>query len=204
MANVKILFEDNHMLVAVKPGGLLTQPTELEADCLVARLKKQAGLKFLEPIHRLDKVSSGIVVLAKSSKALSRMMKSLRERTCSKAYLALTDKKPTETKAVLKHSLLREDFKTKPGAQGKEARLSYEVLGKKGPYYLISIDLDTGRYHQIRAQLSAIGCPIVGDAKYGSSKPFKKGAIALHHKTMSLPHPISGEIKTFTAPACFE
>lgn len=201
MANIRILFEDNHLLVVDKPSGLLTQPTALEADCLVSRLKKQQGITFLEPIHRIDRVTSGIVVLAKTSKALSRLMEALRKKTCSKQYIALVEKRPNPPEGMLEDLLEHGSFRAikGEGPKAKKALLTYQLKGKKGPFYRLVIQIETGRYHQIRAQLSAIGCPIVGDKKYGSSKPFKEKAIALHHQMMTIPHPISGEMMTFTA-----
>lgn len=193
------IFEDNHLLVVNKPAGLLVQPTKEEPRSLVTELRKE--YRFLEPIHRLDKPVSGIVVFAKSSKALARLMKEIRERRVEKHYLALVADKPPQQKERLTHKLVHGDHQAFIDKSGKESALSYEIIGEKGPYYLLKVDLETGRYHQIRAQLAAIGSPIVGDKKYGSRVLFKEGVIALHHAEMRIAHPISQEIMTFSAPS---
>ncbi len=182
-----------------KPGGLLVQPTSQESHSLLTELRKEYS--FIEPIHRIDKPVSGIVVFAKSSKALPRLMKEIREKRTQKRYWALISKKPPHLTATLMHKLVHGDHKAFVNEGGKESRLSYHFLNKKGPYFLLSIDLETGRYHQIRAQMADIGCPIVGDSKYGSKFYFKEGVIALHHAEMSIKHPITHEIMTFLAPS---
>jgi 23S rRNA pseudouridine1911/1915/1917 synthase len=192
------IFEDNHLLVVDKPSGLLVQPTKEESDSLLTRLRQK--YTFLEPIHRIDKPVSGVVVFAKSSKALARLMAAVREKRCRKHYVALVAKKPPADKGRLEHTLAHGHHRALLSEEGKESALTYEVLGRKGAYYLLGIDLETGRYHQIRMQLAAIGSPIVGDQKYGSREPYHEKAIALHHEEMQLPHPVSGEMMTFTAP----
>ncbi|MEI6531193.1 MAG: RNA pseudouridine synthase [Chlamydiota bacterium] len=182
-----------------KPGGILVQPTSQEPYSLLTELRKE--YRFIEPIHRIDKPVSGVVVFAKSSKALPRLMKEIRERRTRKRYLALVAKKPFHLEGTLIHKLVHGDHKAYIDESGKESKLSYKFLEDKGPYFLLSIDLETGRYHQIRAQMAAIGCPIVGDAKYGSKVFFKEGVIALHHAEMSIAHPITHEIMTFIAPS---
>ena len=198
MKNLNIIYEDNHLLVVSKPSGLLVQPTELENDSVVTRLRER--YKFVEPIHRIDKPVSGVVVLAKSSKALSRLMAAVREKRVKKHYLALVAKKPPTASARLVHKLVHGHHRAEINEKGKESSLHYTLLGRRGPYYLLRIDLETGRYHQIRSQLAHIGSPIVGDKKYGSQEPFKDKAIALHHEEMQIPHPISQEMMSFKDP----
>jgi len=206
-----ILYEDNHLIAVNKPPCLLTQPTSLLDDSLLVRLKafikerdNKPGKVFLEPIHRLDKPVSGVVVLAKTSKALSRLMKSIRERQCKKIYLALVEGKLKKSSGTIEDYLVHDDFKArlvkKEESGAKQAILSYRLLKKNELFSLLEITLETGRYHQIRIQLSSLNCPIVGDRKYGSTISLEEGVIALHHYMFSIPHPIKEEEMTFTAP----
>lgn len=202
---MNILFEDNHLIVVHKESGLLVQPTNLESDCLLNRLKSfikvrdnKPGNVFLEPIHRIDKPVSGIVVFAKTSKALSRMMKSIREKECTKIYIALVTGKLPAREGKLEHSLVHDEYHARIcPKEGKPSVLYYKLIKKREETSLLEITLETGRYHQIRAQLSAIGCPIVGDKKYGSQKTYQKNAIALCHAKFSIPHPTTREILHF-------
>ncbi len=193
-----MLYEDNHLLVAYKPFNLLTQPTDLEVDSLETRCKawlkdkyQKPGAVFLHPIHRLDKPAAGIIVFAKTSKALSRLGESMRERKWQKTYRVKTDVIPREKEGVLEHFLVHDEYKARIAPEGKKSRLSYKVH-KDG---FIEIELETGRYHQIRAQFAAIGCPVIGDEKYGSRQKLKEG-ILLQHVTCSFPHPISRDMLT--------
>lgn len=195
MKNLAIIYEDNHLLVVSKPPGLLVQPTELDNSSVVTELRKR--YKFVEPIHRIDKPVSGVVVLAKSRKALSRLMAAMREKRVKKFYLALVAQKPPQEKARLVHKLVHGHHRAEIDEAGKESSLHYTLLGRRGPYYLLRIDLETGRYHQIRLQLARMGSPIVGDKKYGSHEAFKEKAIALHHEEIQIPHPISQEMMSF-------
>lgn len=208
---IEILYEDNHLLVLNKPAGLLTQPSGTEQDSLEAQAKAwiketyhKPGQVFLEAVHRIDKPVSGIVVFAKTSKALSRLNASIRDKQAKKFYLALVEGTPPEKKALLEHTLVHDDFcarvVSQKDPQGQRARLTYEVKQQGEKAALLEIELETGRYHQIRVQLAAIGCPIRGDSKYGSRQPFKEGAIALHHARLLLPHPVTKELVAIEAP----
>lgn len=195
---VKILFEDNHLLAAEKPSGLLTQPSEKEKNSLEYILKdyvkttyKKLGKVFLHAIFRLDKGSSGIVLFAKTSKALSRLQEALRDQKFIKIYRALVSPPPKEPKNTLHHFLKKDLFHTKIASQGKMSSLSYTICKQKNHKALLEITLHTGRYHQIRAQLSAIGSPIIGDKKYGSPFFLRNNTFYLHHHQLSFPHPIS-------------
>jgi len=207
-----ILFEDNHLLVVNKPAGLLTQPSgtdqpSLESICK-AWLKekyKKPGNVFLEAVHRLDKPVSGIVLFAKTSKALSRLNASQRGKQSVKTYHALLENAPPQAEGTLEHHLLHDDYQARVSSDpaAKLSRLHYRLLKKIGPRALVEIELETGRYHQIRAQFAAIACPIVGDSKYGSKTPLPNNIIYLHHFRLQIPHPISSEILTWKSPPPF-
>lgn len=210
------LFEDNHLLVLNKPAGLLTQPSGTEQESLEQQAKAwlkaiyhKPGNVFLEAIHRLDKPVSGIVVFGKTSKALSRLNASMRAKQAHKIYWAWVEGMMPLDEGDLEHFLLHDDFHAKvvagdhPG--GKAARLTYRVLQRKKERTLVEIELATGRYHQIRLQLAAAGHPIWGDRKYGGLQTYESGAIALHHRRLELPHPISQNWLIFEVapPAAF-
>ena len=200
--NLKELYEDNHLLCLSKPPGLLTQPTSTTQDSLETRAKlwikerdqKKAGV-FLHAVHRLDKDSSGVVIFAKSKKALSRITKEFRERRVKKTYLAITQKIP-KTK-TLTHTLKHGSHKALQDESGKESHLSFEVVKKQKDFYLLEIDLKTGRYHQIRAQFALEECPIVGDHKYGSKIEMP---LALHCKSLVFLHPTTKKELKIQAP----
>ncbi len=208
---MQVIYVDNHLLVAVKPAGLSTQPHDGESDNFLDRAKawikvkyNKPGKVFLEPIHRLDKPVSGLVLFARTSKALSRLQRMMREREISKTYIALVEGKPPSQQGELVHYLIHDDHRATISyakhPDAKCARLRYEVVGSKGPATLVKIVLETGRYHQIRAQWSAIGCPVVGDRKYGSKQPWNKEGIALHHAMMSCKHPTTLELLNLASP----
>jgi 23S rRNA pseudouridine1911/1915/1917 synthase len=208
---LEVIFEDNHQLVVNKPGGLLTQPSGTEQDSLEAMAKnwikdryQKPGNVFLEAIHRLDKPVSGVVLFARTSKALGRLQASMRDKRSHKLYLAVVEGVPSLHEAMLEHYLMHDDYQSRIVQQNepnaKLARLHYRIIGQKGGQSILEVILDTGRYHQIRAQLSAIGHPILGDVKYGSRSPYLPGFIALHHYCLQVPHPITDEMQTFKAP----
>lgn len=210
-----ILYEDNHMLVVNKPAGLLTQPSGTREDSIEMQCKEwikqkynKLGNVYLHAVHRLDKPVSGIVVFAKTSKALTRLNASIREHKAKKGYVALTELSPNAEEGTLEHFLSHDDHYATIEKEGKkDAKVSilhYRVLkrGKKGT--LLEIDLKTGRYHQIRVQLAEIGCSILGDTKYGARSTYLPNAIALHHHRFEIPHPVSGEKMVFQSPIPFE
>lgn len=203
---IHVIFEDNHLLVLNKPAGLVTQPNGIDRDSLESLAKayikekyNKPGNVFLHAIHRLDKPVSGIVVFAKTSKALSRLNESIRNKQAKKIYHAWVEGIPKLKEATLENYLIHDDYmatigaKSTPGA--KLARLSYRVIETKQNESLLEIILETGRYHQIRAQLSAAGHPILGDAKYGSKK--RQTEIALSHVRLEIEHPVTHEIMLF-------
>ncbi len=199
---INVLFSDNHLLALIKPAMLSTQTgpsgKSLEEDAK-EWLRRQTGKQtiFLHPIHRLDKRTSGIVLFARSSKALSRLNAAMRERRIGKTYYALVERAPPTESGQLIHYLKHGDFRAEIVSSlkegGKVAELSYKVLKSADKHTLLEITLVTGRYHQIRAQLAAIGCTIVGDHKYGSQCSFPHPGIALHHTRIEFLHPISQE-----------
>lgn len=199
---LKILYEDNHLLVLEKPGGVLTQPSGTDQISLEEMgkqwIKKSYGKQgnvFLEAVHRLDQAACGIVVFAKTRKALSRLMLAIREKKVKKWYRAQVECAPQQNEGRLIHYLMHKKHRAEvvsgdePGA--KYASLTYKVI-EPGKHPILEIQLETGRYHQIRCQLSAIGCPIIGDKKYGSSILYQPG-IALCHVRMEIPHPVTGK-----------
>ena len=205
------LFEDNHLLVLNKPAGLLTQPSGTEQDSLEQQAKAwlkvvyhKPGNVFLEAVHRLDKPASGIVVFGKTSKALTRLNSSMRAKQTRKIYWAWVEGSLSLDAGHLEHFLIHDDFHAKivdaQHPKGKIARLTYHVLERKKERTLLEIELETGRYHQIRLQLAALGHPIWGDRKYGGQGKYEPEAIALHHRSLQLPHPISQTLLIFEAP----
>lgn len=208
----RILYEDNHLLVVNKAAGWLTQGDET-GDPTLADFAKQylkekynkPGNVFLGVVHRLDRPVSGVILLARTSKALSRMTKAFKQRKIQKTYWALTTQQPEPESGVLIHHLRKDHSRnlvtafSKPGKETKEAELSYRLIGAINGLNLIEIIPLTGRPHQIRVQMATIGCPILGDLKYGAKKPLEDASIALHSRELSFPHPTKNE--TFTLKA---
>lgn len=199
-----ILYSDNHLLIVNKPAGIPTQTEgsvekglDFFAKEWIKETCQKAGNVFLEPAHRLDKPVSGLVLFARTSKALSRLQQMMRDREVEKNYYALIEGALPHKQGVLEHYLIHEEHRARvvpssfPGA--KQAILDYRLIETRGPLSLIEIKLETGRYHQIRAQLSVSKCPIVGDRRYGSFTPFHEGAIALHHGKLAFLHPVKKE-----------
>lgn len=202
---MKVLFCDNHVLVAVKPAGLSTQEDFTpQVKAWVKKAFKKPGAVFLEPIHRLDKSASGIVLFARTSKALSRLQCEMRERRIHKKYVALVEGVLTSDSGFLEHKLVhgshRAEVVDSPSA--KVAQLEYRVKERRSHETLIEVALLTGRYHQIRAQMAFIGHPLRGDAKYGG-KSWKGHGIALHHTEMRFTHPVTKEPLVFEASSQF-
>lgn len=196
----EILHCDNHLLVAIKRAGQLVQPDlHEEMRLFVQRQFDKKGRAFLEPLHRLDKPVSGLVLFARTSKALERLNKAMREQRVHKTYRARVEGWVEQTEGQLDHFLIhREFFAEVVGAQSAEAKralLTYKVVERDRESSLLEIELQTGRYHQIRAQLAHIGHPIIGDAKYGSRSAASQ--IALQNVTLAFVHPVTQEPLTF-------
>ena len=209
--NPLIVFADNHLLAVNKPAGMLTQDSgtglrNLEdwAREWVRVDKNKPGAVFLNAVHRIDKAVSGIVLFARTSKALTRLNEDLRKRNVKKVYHVLVEGTPKKPADKLIHWMTHENHRAricKEGQKGaQEAVLSYRTLPALGNFQCLEIDLETGRYHQIRAQLSAIGNPIVGDEKYGARKKSKAGDIALHSRELHISHPTLKEPVKIVAP----
>jgi len=202
---MQILFADNHIIVAEKSAGISTEGEEGCLEDLVKAWAKEhyekKGAVFLKAVHRLDKPASGIVVFAKTSKALSRLHTAFRERLIFKKYLALIEGILPKDEGVLEDFLLREEYRSSTSAEGegKKASLSYKVLARHKDTTLVEVDLHTGRYHQIRVQFSLRGHPIVGDHKYGAKTVLQGKKIALHHQRIEFFHPVSQERCVFTS-----
>ncbi len=195
-----ILFADNHLLAVNKPAGLLSQDSgtglrNLEdwAREWVRVDKAKSGAVFLNAVHRIDRTVSGVVLFARTSKALARLNADIRSRNCKKIYHALVEGKPPKPEDKLVHWLSHEHHRAEMCREGdtgaQRAVLSYRTLKQVENLILLEIDLETGRYHQIRAQLAAIGCPIAGDEKYGANQKSPNGEIALHHRQLEITHP---------------
>lgn len=206
-----VLYIDNHLFVLDKPPLLLTQPTHLNEDSLTTRAKaylkekyKKPGEVFLHPVHRLDRVASGIVVFARTSKALSRLNEQVRNKQWKKTYLLRHEGKLPQKEGSLTSYLLRGEFRTEVVDEktlgAKLATLHYKSLDNQKAY----VDLETGRYHQIRAQFASIGCPICKDVKYGAKASSVESGIDLIHIKVSFVHPTKHEQITITTRRSLE
>ena len=206
-----VLFEDNHLLIVSKPAGLLVQPDpsgdpalEQWAERYIAVKEGKAGKAFVGVPHRLDRPTSGIVILAKTSKALVRLNQLFKDHTLQKTYWAIVEGHLEKPTARLEHLLARDSQKNKSyvtkSSSGQRAVLTYETLAKGTHYTLLSIDLETGRHHQIRAQFSAIGHPVKGDVKYGARRGNLGGFLHLHAKKVAFAHPVGGAFLVVEAP----
>lgn len=211
--NLQVIYEDNHIIVINKRAGDLVQGDKTGdlplADIVKTYLKEKyqkPGNVYLGVVHRLDRPTTGIVLFAKTSKALPRLNKLFKEKQAKKTYLAITKQKPPQDKGTLKHWLKRNPKQNKSYAHNKEvpqskhAILHYQLVKELKNYYQLEIDLQTGRHHQIRSQLTAIGCPIKGDLKYGFDRSNKDGSIHLHAYKLNLVHPVKKENLELIAP----
>ena len=208
----RVLYEDNHLIAVNKLPGELVQGDETGdrtlADDVKTYLKEKyskPGNVFLGIPHRLDRPTSGIVVYCRTDKALSRMTALFRTSDVKKTYWAIVDRAPERREGELVHYITRNAAQNKSIASSKErpgskiARLSYRLIASSENYHLLEIDLHTGRHHQIRAQLAAIGIHIKGDLKYGAARSNPDGGICLHARHVSFIHPIRKEMVSITA-----
>ncbi len=212
--NLQVLFEDNHLIIVNKRPGDIVQGDKTGDIPLSEIVKKyiagkynKPGAVFLGVVHRLDRPTSGVVVFARTSKALSRLNKLFSERQTEKIYWAIVKNKPPKDSDRLVHFLKRNPKQNKSYAHIKEvpdskrAALNYSVKKELKTHYLLEIGLETGRHHQIRSQLAAIDCPIKGDLKYGAERSNKDGGIHLHARELRFIHPVRKEPLTVIAPA---
>ncbi len=208
-----ILFEDNHLIAVCKRAGDIVQIDDTGDEPLDEQVKKYIAKKYNKPngaflgvVHRLDRPVSGVILFAKTSKALERVNQMFKSREMKKTYWAVVRNRPEVTEGTLVHWLVKNPQKnvTKafdhevPGSQ--RAELSYKLIGELGGYYLIEVDPLTGRPHQIRVQLSTLNCPIVGDNKYGYPRGSLKKSICLHARRLAFIHPVKKEPVSIFAP----
>ena len=208
----RILYEDNHLLIVNKLPGEITQGDKTGDECLaesykafIAQRDSKPGQVFMGIPHRLDRPVSGICILAKTSKALGRLGEMFKSSGVHKTYWALCCQKPEPAEGLLEDWLIKNEPKNKsyitterPGA--KLARLKYRYLRSTESYHLVEVELLTGRHHQIRCQLSHLGCPIKGDLKYGAPRSNPDGGICLHAHDIRFEHPVKHTEISVVAP----
>lgn len=201
---MEVIYEDNHIIVVNKESGEIVQGDKTGDAPLSDTLKEYIRVKYGKPgnvflgvVHRLDRPVSGLVVFARTSKALSRLCDMFRKGEVHKTYWAVVGNRPPSNEGRLEHWLVRNERQNKSYAydhevgDSKKAILSYRLIGKSDRYWLLEINLLTGRHHQIRCQLAAMGCPIKGDLKYGSRRSNPDGSISLMSHRIEFVHPVS-------------
>jgi 23S rRNA pseudouridine1911/1915/1917 synthase len=210
---MQIIYEDNHLLVVNKSCSEIVQGDKTGDVSLLDTLKlyikekyKKPGDVFLGLVHRLDRPTSGLVIYARTSKALARMNLQFQQKTLKKKYWAVVDSLPPEKTGKLTHYLIKNETQNKsyafdfPKKGSKEASLSYQYLASSDKFHLLEIELHTGRHHQIRVQLGTIGCKIKGDMKYGYPRSNPDAGIHLHARYLEFKHPVKDEILKLVAP----
>jgi 23S rRNA pseudouridine1911/1915/1917 synthase len=210
---LEVLYEDNHLIAVNKPNGMLVQGDETGDETILGAVEDYIRRKYNKPgkvftglVHRIDRPVSGVVLVARTSKALSRMNELLRNREIKREYWAIVKQKPENLKGTLEDYLRKDEKQNKsfvaekPKNNAKLAKLDYEVIGRSTSFYLLKVNLVTGRHHQIRSQLANIDCPIRGDLKYGFPRSNKGGGINLHAKSLEFIHPVKKEPIIIKAP----
>ncbi len=208
-----VLFEDNHLIAVNKISSHLVQGDKTGDTSLDIILKEYQKKKYNKPgnvfigvTHRIDRPVSGVVLFARTSKALSRMNRMFRDGHVKKTYWAIVKNTPQKEADRLIHFITRNEKQNKsychlsPVDNSRQATLTYHIIGKSDNYHLLEIGLETGRHHQIRAQLAFIGCPVRGDLKYGYPRSNKGGGISLHARHIEFMHPVRKELIKITAP----
>ena len=211
--NLNVLYEDNHIIIVNKRAGDIVQGDKTGDQPLSEVVKEYIKEKYNKPgnvylgvVHRLDRPTTGIVMFAKTSKALPRLNKLFLQKDAKKTYWALVKNEPPKAQDTLTHWLKKNPKNNKSYAHinevkdSKKAVLHYNFLKKLKTYFLIEIELETGRHHQIRSQLSSIGCPIKGDLKYGFDRSNEDASISLHARQLQFIHPVSNETINVIAP----
>lgn len=208
-----VLYEDNHLIIVNKSCSEIVQGDKTGDKPLCETIKdylktkyRKPGNVFLGVVHRLDRPVSGVVLFARTGKALSRLNDMFRTKEVHKTYWAIVQQRPPQEKGTLEHWLTRNEKQNKSYAYDREvpgskrASLDYRLIGCSERYYLLEINLHTGRHHQIRCQLAKMGCPIKGDLKYGAPRSNADGSICLHARRLQLVHPVSKQSITVEAP----
>jgi len=210
--NLQVIYEDNHLIIVNKRVGDIVQGDKTKDKPLSEVVKEYIATKYhktgnvyLGVVHRLDRPTSGIIIFARTSKALTRLNKMLRDKEIKKTYIAIVKNKPKENQGTLINYLRKNPKNNKAiifnreTPDTKKAILHYKIIKELDNYYALEIDLETGRHHQIRAQLSAIGCSIKGDLKYGADRSNKNGGIHLHAFKIEFIHPVKKELITLNS-----
>ncbi|MDD4378552.1 MAG: RluA family pseudouridine synthase [Dysgonamonadaceae bacterium] len=210
---MEILYEDNHIIIVNKSPREIVQGDKTGDKPLVDMVKDYLKEKYHKPgnvfcgvVHRLDRPTSGIVVFAKTSKALARLNEMFKKGEVDKTYWAIVKDLPPQDEGTLVHFLIKNQKNNKSVAydteklRSKKAVLHYKLVGRSQRYYLLEVKLETGRHHQIRCQLAKIGLPIRGDLKYGAQRSNPDGSISLHARNISFVHPVSKKMIDITAP----
>jgi 23S rRNA pseudouridine1911/1915/1917 synthase len=213
ITDADILYEDNHLIAVNKRAGDIVQVDDTGDESLDDKVKKYIAQKYNKPngaflgvVHRLDRPVSGVILFAKTSKALERINKMFKGREMHKTYYAIVRKRPQPEAGNLLHYLLKNPQKNVTKAHDKEvvgsqrSELNYKLVGERDGYYVIEVDPITGRPHQIRVQLSTLGCPIVGDNKYGYPRGSLRKSICLHARRLQFIHPVKNEPILIVAP----
>lgn len=208
-----VLYEDNHIIAVNKSSSEIVQGDKTGDQPLSETIKlylkekyNKPGEVFLGVTHRLDRPVSGVVLFAKTSKALTRLNEMFRNQEVKKTYWAIVKEKPVQVEGRLEHYLIRNEKQNKSVAydtersDAKKAALSYRLIAHSDTFYLLEVMLETGRHHQIRCQLAKMGCPIKGDLKYGFPRSNPNGGISLHARSVEFIHPVSKQHISLTAP----
>ena len=210
---MNVIYEDNHIIIVNKSSGEIVQGDKTGDTPLVETVRAYIKEKYNKPgnvfcglTHRLDRPVSGVVIFAKTSKALERIHHMLTNHEIKKTYWAIVKNPPKNNEGTLVNYLVRNEKQNKSYAyntektNSKRAELNYKVIGKSDNYTLLEVNLITGRHHQIRCQLAAMGCPIKGDLKYGFDRSNRDGSISLHARSVEFTHPVSKELIHVEAP----
>ncbi|WP_314352015.1 RNA pseudouridine synthase [Segatella oris] len=210
---MEIVYEDNHLIIVYKHSGEIVQgdktgdvPLSEDVKCYLKEKYQKPGSVFLGVVHRLDRPVAGLVVFAKTSKALTRLNKMFRDGEVHKTYWAITKNLPPQSEGTLTHWLVRNEKQNKSYAydhevpHSKKAILKYRLIGQSDHYCLLEVNLMTGRHHQIRCQLAHMGCPIKGDLKYGTQRSNPDGSICLLAHHVEFVHPVSKQLISLDSP----
>jgi len=209
---IEVLYEDNHLIAVYKKSSDLSQKDKTGDSAIDSEVKKYLAEKYNKPgdvflgiVHRLDRPVGGVMLFARTSKALERLNEIFRTREVKKTYLAIVAERPPEDEAVLTNFLKKNEQQNKTYVYenevkgSKSASLSYRLAGRSDRFFLLEIELHSGRHHQIRAQLAKIGCPVKGDLKYGYPRSNEDGSISLFARRLEFIHPVKKEKVTITA-----